>query len=73
MDLEAVQVYDRLQRAFPGEADPAAVVVRTVDRRAPRGPGGDGEPRARALASGRVHSPVTVEVNEARTVAQIEP
>jgi uncharacterized membrane protein YdfJ with MMPL/SSD domain len=70
--LEAVQVYDRLQKAFPGEADPAAVVVRAPSIDTPEVQAELENLRARALASGRVHRPVTVEVNEARTVAQIE-
>ncbi len=71
-DLEAVQVYDRLQRSFPGEADPAAVVVRAPSIDAPEVQTAIENLRARALESGRIHKPVTVEVNEARTVAQIE-
>ncbi|MGH3082358.1 MAG: MMPL family transporter [Gaiellaceae bacterium] len=71
-DLEAVQVYDRLQKAFPGEADPAAVVVRAPSIDAPEVRAEMENLRARALQSGRVHKPVTVEVNEARTVARIE-
>jgi RND superfamily putative drug exporter len=71
-DLEAVQVYDRLQKAFPGEADPAAVVVRAPSIDAPEVRAEMEKLRARALQSGRVHKPVTVEVNEARTVARIE-
>ena len=71
-DLEAVQVYDRLQKAFPGEADPAAVVVQAPSIDAPEVQAELENLRARALESGHVHKPVTVEVNEARTVAQIE-
>jgi uncharacterized membrane protein YdfJ with MMPL/SSD domain len=71
-DLEAVQVYDRLQRSFPGEADPAAVVVKAPSIDAPEVQAAIENLRARALESGQVHKPVTVDVNEARTVAQIE-
>jgi uncharacterized membrane protein YdfJ with MMPL/SSD domain len=71
-DLEAVQVYDRLQKAFPGEADPAAVVVQAPSIDAPEVQAAIENLRARALESGQIHKPVTVEVNEARTVAQIE-
>jgi uncharacterized membrane protein YdfJ with MMPL/SSD domain len=70
--LEAVQVYDRLQRAFPGEAEPAAVVVKAPSIDAPEVQAAIENLRARALDSGRIHKPVTVEVNQARTVAQIE-
>jgi uncharacterized membrane protein YdfJ with MMPL/SSD domain len=71
-DLEAVQVYDRLQKAFPGEADPAAVVVQAPSIDAPEVQAAIEDLRARALESGQIHKPVTVEVNEAGTVAQIE-
>jgi uncharacterized membrane protein YdfJ with MMPL/SSD domain len=71
-DLEAVQVYDRLQKAFPGEADPAVVVVRAPSIDDPRVKAGIEDLRAEALGSGQVHKPVTVAVNESRTVAQIE-
>ena len=71
-DLEAVQVYDRLQRSFPGEADPAVVVVRAPSVDAPRVEAAIERLRERALASGRVNEPVTVDVNPARTVARIE-
>jgi uncharacterized membrane protein YdfJ with MMPL/SSD domain len=71
-ELEVVQVYNRLQEAFPGEADPALVVVKAplVDD-----PAVQAQIRAlrdRALAGGRVHEPITVRANRARTVARIE-
>ena len=71
-DLEAVQVYDRLQRSFPGEADPAVVVVRAPSIDEPRVDAAIENLQARALASGEINKPVTVDVNEARTVARIE-
>jgi uncharacterized membrane protein YdfJ with MMPL/SSD domain len=71
-DLEAVQVYNRLQSSFPGEAEPAVVVVRAPSIDDP-GVGAEIESlRTQALASGRINKPVTVEVNDARTVARIE-
>ena len=71
-DLQAVQVYDRLQRAFPGEADPAVVVVKAPSIDEPRVDAAIQNLQARALASGQVHKPMTVDVNPARTVARIE-
>jgi uncharacterized membrane protein YdfJ with MMPL/SSD domain len=71
-DLQAVQVYDRLQRAFPGESDPAVVVVKAPSIDEPRVDAAIESLQARALASGQVHEPMTVDVNEARTVARIE-
>ena len=71
-DLQAVQVYDRLQQSFPGEADPAVVVVKAPSVDDPRVESAIADLRTRALASGQVHKPVTVSVNDARTVAQVE-
>jgi uncharacterized membrane protein YdfJ with MMPL/SSD domain len=71
-DLQAVQVYDKLQQSFPGEADPAVVVVKAPSIDDPRVESAIENLRARALETGQVHKPVTIEVNEARTVAQIE-
>jgi uncharacterized membrane protein YdfJ with MMPL/SSD domain len=70
-DLGAVQVYNRLEGAFPGEQEPAIVVVEaeSID--------GDVEAamadlRRLAVASGAAHEPITTEVNPERTVARIE-
>jgi uncharacterized membrane protein YdfJ with MMPL/SSD domain len=71
-DLNAVQVYNRVQAAFPGEQEPAIVVVKapSVDD--------DGvvsaieELKRRAVASGSAHPPITTEVNADRTIARIE-
>ena len=71
-DLEVVQVYDRLQEAFPGEAEPAVVVVKADSVDAPRVEAAIADLRREALATGQVHEPVTVDVNQARTVARIE-
>jgi uncharacterized membrane protein YdfJ with MMPL/SSD domain len=71
-NLEAVQVYDRMQRAFPGEAEPAMVVVKAPSVDDPQVAAAIDNLRARALESGQVHKPVNVEINEARTVARIE-
>jgi uncharacterized membrane protein YdfJ with MMPL/SSD domain len=71
-DLTAIQVYDRLQAAFPGEADPALAVVKAPSIDDPRVAAAINDLRREALATGRVHKPITMRVNEARTVAQIE-
>jgi uncharacterized membrane protein YdfJ with MMPL/SSD domain len=71
-DLQVVQVYDRLQQSFPGEADPAVVVVKAPSIDDPRVDSAIADLRTRALATGQVHKPVTVAVNDARTVAQVE-
>ena len=71
-DLQAVQVYNRLQSAFPGEQEPAVVVVKASSIDDPQVDGAIASLRRQALASGRVHEPVTIDVNDARTVARIE-
>jgi RND superfamily putative drug exporter len=69
--LDAVQVYNRVQAAFPGEQQPAVVVVRA--------PSIDGDVEAaiadlrrQAVASGAAHEPITTDVNADRTVARVE-
>jgi uncharacterized membrane protein YdfJ with MMPL/SSD domain len=69
--LPAVQAYDRMQQAFPGNALPANVVVKAPDVNAPAMRAAIERLQQRALASGRMHEPITVEVNEAGTVANI--
>jgi uncharacterized membrane protein YdfJ with MMPL/SSD domain len=69
--LPVVQTYDRMQNAFPGEALPANVVVKAPDVNAPLVQAAIQRLEERALASGRMHEPITVDVNEAGTVANI--
>jgi uncharacterized membrane protein YdfJ with MMPL/SSD domain len=69
--LPAVQTYDRMQAAFPGTALPATVVVEAPDVNAPLMQAAIERLKERALASGRMHEPITVVVNEAGTVASI--
>ena len=69
--LRAVQTYDRMQQAFPGEALPANVVVKAPNVNAPTMRAAIERLEQRALASGRMYQPITVEVNEAGTVANI--
>jgi uncharacterized membrane protein YdfJ with MMPL/SSD domain len=69
--LPVVQTYNRMQQAFPGSALPASVVVKApnVNARAVRE--AIDRLEQRALASGRMHEPITVDVNEDATVANI--
>src|SRR5215218_3766740 len=64
--LSAVQTYDRMQTAFP-----ANVVVKAPDVNAPTMQAAIRRLEQRALASGRMYEPITVDVNEAGTVADI--
>ena len=69
--LPAVQTYNRMQQAFPGSALPANVVVKAENVTTPEMQAAIERLRQRALASGRMHEPITVDVNEAGTVANI--
>ena len=69
--LAVVKTYDRMQQAFPGSALPARIVVKAPDVNAPVVRDAIRELRARALASGRVDEPITIETNRDATVANI--
>jgi uncharacterized membrane protein YdfJ with MMPL/SSD domain len=69
--LPAVQTYKRMQAAFPGTALPANVVVEAPDVNAPAAQAAIQELEERALASGRMYQPITVDVNQDATVANI--
>ena len=69
--LPAVETYDRMQEAFPGTALPAQVVVEAPDVNDPTMQAAIDGLKQQALASGRMHEPITVEVNDAGTVADI--
>src|ERR671918_1065996 len=70
-DLAAIQTYNRIQDAFPGSEIPASVVVKAPDVTAPAVQEAIGQLEWRALATGQMHEPITVDVNEAGTVANI--
>ena len=70
-DLAVVQTYDRMQQAFPGAALPATVVVQAPDVNSPAMQAAIQKLEQQALASGRMHEPITVDVNDAGTVANI--
>jgi uncharacterized membrane protein YdfJ with MMPL/SSD domain len=69
--LPVVKTYNRMQAAFPGAALPASVVVEAPNVHAPQVRAAIGRLRERALASGRMHEPITVNVNRRGTVANI--
>jgi uncharacterized membrane protein YdfJ with MMPL/SSD domain len=69
--LPAVQTYNRIQEAFPGSEIPADVVVQAADVNAPAVQEAIGQLEWRALATGQMHEPITVDVNEAGTVANV--
>ncbi len=70
-ELPAMQAYSRMQESFPGKALPATVVVKAADVTTPALKAAIRRLEERAIASGRMHEPITVDVNRARTVANI--
>jgi RND superfamily putative drug exporter len=69
--LPVVQSYNRMQEAFPGAALPANVVVKAADVEAPAVQAAIGRLKQKALATGKMHEPITVAVNDGATVANI--
>jgi uncharacterized membrane protein YdfJ with MMPL/SSD domain len=69
--LPAVKTYTRMQQAFPGKAIPATVVVEAPNIEAPAVREAIRRLEQRAIASGRMHEPITVDVNNDATVASI--
>ena len=69
--LDAIKTYNRIQAAFPGSEIPAGVVVKADDVTAPQVQEAIGQLEWRALASGQMHEPITVDVNEGGTIATI--
>jgi uncharacterized membrane protein YdfJ with MMPL/SSD domain len=70
-DLNAVQIYNRIQDAFPGEVIAASVVVKTDDVTSAAATEAIGQLKWRALASELVHEPIVVDVNPSHTAATI--
>jgi uncharacterized membrane protein YdfJ with MMPL/SSD domain len=69
--LNVVQVYNRLEAAFPGEQEPAIVVVEAPSVDDPIVEKGIADLRRVAVASGKAHEPITIDVNDKRTIARI--
>ena len=69
--LDIVKTYDRMQQAFPGTALPANVVVKAPDVNAPAVRDAIGRLERRARASDEMGEPITVDVNNEATVANI--
>ncbi len=69
--LPVVETYNRMQAAFPGTALPANVVVEAPDVNAPAVREAIEKLERQALATGRMHEPITVDVNRDGTVANV--
>jgi RND superfamily putative drug exporter len=69
--LDVVKNYKRMQQAFPGKALPAEVVVKAPDVTTPAMHTAIAQLERRAIASGLAFNPITVDINKARTVADL--
>ncbi|MEU4644271.1 MMPL family transporter [Micromonospora sp. NPDC023814] len=65
------QAFVAIQTAFPGGAAPAEIVVKAPQVTGPAWNGAMAAFKEQALATGRLHEPITVEVNPAGTVAVV--
>jgi RND superfamily putative drug exporter len=70
-DKPALIAYDKVSAAFPGGADPGLVVVKAADVTSPRMTSAIEAFKTTALATGKLHEPVTVQVSPDKTVARI--
>ena len=70
-NLSAVQTYNKLQKAFPGDAVSAQVVVKADDVTAPKVVDAIANLQTRAIATGQLATPTSVERNPQRTVAVV--
>ena len=68
---EIAKTYERLQRAFPGDPQPAYVVLEGANLRTSQVRHAFEELRRRALASGKMHDPVSGRLSEDGTIAAI--
>jgi uncharacterized membrane protein YdfJ with MMPL/SSD domain/pimeloyl-ACP methyl ester carboxylesterase len=69
--LDIIKAYDRMQQAFPGTALPANVVVKAPNVNEPAVRDAIDRLEQRARESGQIGEPITVDVNEDATVANI--
>jgi RND superfamily putative drug exporter len=69
--LPAVKTYNRVQEAFPGTEIPANVVVKAANVNAPDVQGAIARMERRALATGQLYRPITIDVNKDATIANI--
>jgi RND superfamily putative drug exporter len=70
-DLPVMKVYERIQKTFPGGPSPAEVVVQAPDVTTPQVAAGIAALKRAALASGRMHEPITVDVSASRRAARV--
>src|SRR5437762_3155091 len=69
--LAVVKTYNRMQQEFPGNALPANVVIKSSNVNAPTVRNAIAALERRALATGQIEKPITVDTNRSGTVANI--
>jgi len=70
-DLPVMQVFDRVDEAFPGGPVPAIVVISAPDVTAPQVTAGIEALKRAALASGQMQEPISVDVSESKRAARV--
>ena len=71
-DLEVMQAYDRIDAAFPGDGVPAEVVIKADDVTSPDVTAAIDDLQKQAIATGKLHEPVDIDINPAKTVATVD-
>ena len=70
-DLPVMQVFDRVQKAFPGGPTPAEVVVSARDVTAAPVAAGIRSLERAAVATGQMQQPITVDISASRQAARV--
>ena len=70
-DLEVMQAYDKIDAAFPGDGVPAVTVVKAADVTTPEVQGAIDDLQREAIATGKLHKPVDVDISDDKTVATV--
>ena len=69
--IQVIDTYNRVQAAFPGTETPAIVVVEAADVRSVEVQSAIGELQAQAVATGQMHEPIDVDINDEGTIASV--
>jgi uncharacterized membrane protein YdfJ with MMPL/SSD domain len=70
-DLTVMQVYDRIQKVFPGGAGPAVVVISARDVTTPAVAAGIAELKRSALTTGEMHQPISSDISGSHQAARV--
>jgi uncharacterized membrane protein YdfJ with MMPL/SSD domain len=70
-NLSSIQTYNKLQKAFPGEANSAQVLVKTNDARSPAVQTAIVDLKRQAIASGQFSTPTHVDYSNDGTIAVV--